>query len=131
MVSKPPPRIEFSWIDYPSDKLTIQAIRTRDPEGWQQELPTFLSAKVWIDRDSLGSLLWLERALAHKAFNNRLGLPDPHPDPDWDRSELIRMLADDYQRYHMTTGIKHTEELVRGIENQAVAQAEKHLGISR
>jgi hypothetical protein len=127
-MSKPPPVINYACLSYPSDRITIQGIRAKYPDGFYQEDPSFFERDQWGDRSDFGMLLTLERMVAHKAFAERLGLPDPHPDEAWSRSELIDMLNDGYKRFHMTSGPQHTEQLVRDLEAQAVAQAEQHLG---
>jgi hypothetical protein len=126
-----PPKIDFSSLTYPSDGLSIKNIRSAHPQGFTQEDPAFFEAAHWGDRADFGGTLLVERRIAHKAFAARLGLPDPYPDEDWSRSELIEMLTESYQTYGIATGSHQTEQLAREIEAQAVTQAEEFLGRTR
>jgi hypothetical protein len=81
------------------------------------------------ERTDFGGLLFLERIAAHKAFAARLGLPDPHD--NWSREELVDILSEEYQEYNVSRGLWHTQMMVRDLEAQAVAQAERYLGKGR
>jgi hypothetical protein len=130
------PAIDFTRLSFPSDDLSIRHLRAveaqfaGDRNGFAQEEPAFFESEGKIA--DVASTLFLERALAHKAFAAALGKPDPHPDDEeLTRSEAIRMLGDCYEGYRLSSGVKHTQELVRDIEAQAVAQAREYHGRAR
>ena len=81
------------------------------------------------DEDLAGSLYIAMRAtesvLIAKAFAAALGKPDPHPDTS--RKSLVASLTDDYRLFGVSSGPKHTEQLVRRLEKAVIAQAHEHL----
>jgi hypothetical protein len=44
---------------------------------------------------------------------------------------MVSGMDSDYQRYGLSSGARQTVELIRGIEGQAVAQAQAILGTGR
>jgi hypothetical protein len=129
-MTKQPPAIDFASLSYPSDRITIEIIRARNPRGFAQEDPNFFHQSVrWGERGDFGGLLFMERIAAHKAFAARLGLPDPHD--NWDHEELVDVLSEEYENYNVSRGLWHTKLMVRDLEAQAVAQAERYLGKGR
>src|SRR5947209_4593333 len=135
-MAKHEPAIDFTRLSFPSDDLSIKhlrAVEAKSPahiNGFAQEDPAFFEREGSIA--DVASILLLERALAHKAFAAALGRPDPHADDEeFTRSEVIRMLGDCYKDYGLSSGSKHTQEMIRNIEAQAVAQAKEHLGKGR
>jgi hypothetical protein len=46
-MTKQPPAIDFACLSYPSDRITIQAIRARNPRGFSQEDPSFFQKAPW------------------------------------------------------------------------------------
>jgi hypothetical protein len=129
---RPKPKFEHERLDYPSDRVTIQMIRASRPLSFEKiESDFFFASHMYGPREGIGCMLSMERQLAHKAFAAAVGEPDPYPDEEESRQELVRMLTDSYKRVGLSSGIKHTEQLVRDIERQAVAQAHKQLGQSR
>lgn len=115
------PPIDFSRLSFPSDKLTVGTIRAKAPRFFQPRVVRFTDVEE--------GLLLTERIVAEKAYAAALKQPDPHP--DWRQDDLTLALMDVYKQFGLTTGIKHTRELKKGIEAAAKAQAQEHLGPRR
>ncbi len=120
------PHIDFSRLVYPTDRLTIGQLRVVEPDLFARD-DVLEFEKTWNDAEPMAGLL-LEREIAHKAFAAALGLPEPHDRES--RDELVEMLGGFYGRFGLSSGPKHTAELVRSIESQAVDQAKQFLGRS-
>lgn len=119
------PPLDVTKIDFPSDKVTVGQMRRLQPESFTQA--NFV--KLRGDEIPIVSAMCLEEMLAQKAYASAAGLPDPYPDDD--RLESIRWLYDEYAQYGLSSGVKHTRELVRGFEKAAVQLAKAALGQSR
>lgn len=117
----PSPQIDYNRLTFPSDALTIGAIRAAEPELFAQLQPTFFQSGC----SNLDALLFSERELARDAFERALGRPKTYQES---RRELIGMLSSIYKFYGLATGGKHTEQLVRAFEETARAQAKEHIG---
>ncbi|WP_337173567.1 hypothetical protein [Paludisphaera sp.] len=129
---RPKPKFEHERLDYPSDRVTIKMIRASKPSAFEKiDSDFFFAEGLYNPRIGIGCMLEQERQIAHRAFAAAVGEPDPYADEDLSRKDLIRMLTDEYKPLGLSSGIKHTEQLVRDIERQAVAQAHKQLGQSR
>jgi hypothetical protein len=119
------PELDYTRLSFPTDALTLKAIRAVLPELFAQETPAFLDGSDI----TVAGLLSVERALAHKAFAVTLGLDDPNPHEN--RNDLIEMMAEEYQRFGLASGLVHTQQLARDIEKQAIDQAKTLLGQGR
>ena len=69
-----------------------------------------------------------EREVAVRAYCAGLGQPLPH-DNDNEAAECL--IRDYVHFYGLARGDHEARELIRRIETQAVAQAERHLGLTR
>jgi hypothetical protein len=140
------PEIDFSRISFPSDRLTIKAVR--DWVGQKYGAKRFDKALIdradhaesdeyknlFTARSGVIDLMAGERELARNAFvaaldgykPRRIGRQDI--DKAGDRRGTRDVLHIDYQRFGLSSGPKQTALLIREIESQAVAQAEEHLG---
>jgi hypothetical protein len=117
-----PPEIDFSQLSFPSDKLTIGAIRAAQPFRFRGDDANFMD---------ISGLITAERWLARKAYAAALGQPDPYGDSDMtDRAGVIAALADEYARLGLSSGAMHTREIVRAFETEAAEQAKQHIGRS-
>lgn len=126
-MTKHEPAIDIARISFPSDRLTVKAIRVAEPN-------LFDHPDVWVRSaagDDSNFLLMLrdERAIAYKAFAKTLGLPARVSSSH--RNDIVHSLAEEYSRLGLSTGPKHTVQLIRDIEAQAIAQAKEHLGKGR
>lgn len=122
---------QLDWIDYtsirfPSDQLTIGAIRRIHPEDFDVDgHPDGLRGE---QPESPGALLeqmiWNERVLArytYEAAKGRYGLLEC--DGPADRQLLIEELSGYYLHFQLASGPQHALQLIRDIEEQARAQA--------
>lgn len=134
--SPEPPKIDLSRIDFPSDRITIKAVRaTRPGSGFDAKVAEYPEGKDAFDE--LVACLSTERELASKAFDAALRGVDPkrigtrdHKSA-WDRQEIISALDSEYRAYGLSSGRQQSIQLIRQIEAQAVAQAKEHLGRGR
>lgn len=111
------PKLDFSKITFPSDRITFRQIRARNPEvSVLHELET-VPAK---DIEAVCNHRW-EVMLVEKAFASTLGRADPHP--EMDREELIEALNDTYPEYGLSSGLHQTKLLVKELERAAISQA--------
>ena len=98
-----PPEIDFSQLSFPSDRLTIGAIRAAQPDRFSGDGADFME---------VAGLVTAERWLARKAYAAALGQPDPYGDSDMtDREGVIEGLADEYANFGLSSGINHTREM--------------------
>jgi hypothetical protein len=111
----PKPHIDLLKIDFPTDRLTIKAIRRRFPEIDADRLNDF-------DDIELDGLLSLERDLARAAFDAVLGRRTVAMS-----GEEEEILAGVYARYGLTSGPNHAEQLIRAFQKAAADQARQHL----
>lgn len=120
--------IEFRTIAFPSDNLTIKALRQAHPDQIDTNpLPTFFTNRNRHDsaEDMLTDLLYSERSIAEMAFYRALGKSPPEPcDVEAFSEELTRL----YIRYGIASGEHHAAQLIRDFESQATAQARGHTG---
>lgn len=128
-VTEDRPQIDFTELDFPSDRLTIRMLRDAKPSGFAQEELRFFEPGGGYE--GLATTLGLERELARRAFDEHVGFIDPERDAHGDRSELIDILSASFERYGLSPGVVATEEMVRRLETAAVAQAKQALGEGR
>jgi hypothetical protein len=112
------PSLDLSKIQLPTDRVTLGAIRRRQPEL----LPSagIASAKRLSDVQ-IFCAADAEIALAQKCFADELGLPDPRPNDDV--GELKELLGAEYKRWDISSGPTHTEQLLRDLVADAQEQA--------
>ncbi|MEW4571315.1 hypothetical protein AB1L88_25865 [Tautonia sp. JC769] len=126
---KDEPKLDHARLTFPSDEMKLgaasYAIKRMHNKSHQPNLDLVHSAF-----DNVYAMMDAERRLAEQAFAKHLGRPDPYADDSCDRDETIRMLAQDYERYGLASGISHTKELARSIEKQAADQAQEYSGKS-
>jgi hypothetical protein len=133
------PQIDFTRIEFPTDKLTIKDLRKTDPEAFDVE-PAKKPGRpdhLWprpLHRMSLDTLLAAtldsERILAEMAFKTALGQPVKITGMG-DREVIFENLGSDYVSLGVAGGEHEAHEMLRGIEAQAVAQARQHGGRPR
>jgi hypothetical protein len=131
------PNIDFTQIAFPSDKLTIKELRKSVPHSFDlpaRERYQRSDRKGFFKRESLenylGGIINTERELAALAFYKALGQENPtyndiNLGPRWEAAEV---LIRDWVKVGLTTGKQHGEQLIRDVESQAVAQAQRYLG---
>jgi hypothetical protein len=114
--------INLSAIHFPSDSLTIGAVRKLHRDKFDGDVnPTFFHElpRSGADR-SIGLMLFIERALARIAFDTALGEPLTEL---LTRDEFVGDLAELYARYGIANGPHHAQQLVRTFEAEATSQA--------
>jgi hypothetical protein len=118
------PRVDFSQIHFPSDNLTIGALRTLHRDGFDSDItPHFFrdNSRMGADR-TVGLILYTERALALSAFNHAVGNATKEAVAGFNRDDFANDLQALYVRYGIASGAHHAEQLIRSFENEAVAQ---------
>jgi len=113
--TKPKPHLDLLKIDFPTDQLTIKAIRQGFPQIDQDKVYDFEDIE-------LPGLLSLERDLAIAAFDAVLGRRTVAMS-----GEEKEMLAEVYVRYGLASGPHHAEQLIRAFEEAAAEQARQHV----
>lgn len=115
-----PPEIDFTRLSFPSDKLTIGAMRAAQPYRFSGDEVSLID---------VAGLLTTERWLARKAYAAALGQSDPYGDCTLtEREGVIQGLADAYVMFGLSSGIKHTREMIKSLETAAAEQAKRHVG---
>lgn len=126
------PEIDVTKIDFPSDELTIKAIRQRWPKSIDKRednpyvdgIPRLLAQPTG---EELFSMLKMERDLATATFNMELGREPPDLSyADFSIKSLAEDLSKLYIEFGLASGQHHADQLIRSIESQAVAQARQH-----
>ena len=111
-------KLDLTKMEFPSDQLTVGAIRRLDPE-------VFASRNHGED-DYLGRLQFFQ-VLAHEmdlavlAFAKAAGAPPP--DLGVSREEFAQQLLIDYEKIGIGSGPASRQALLQKIESDAVAQA--------
>lgn len=113
-----PPALDPSLLSFPTDRITLGAMRAHEPELFTRRA---LQAERQVDIEGI-ALYSHELRLAELAF--ALALGQPIPDADEQRSQNLAVVNDTYQQYGLSSGSNHTEELVRSLEREAAKQAE-------
>jgi hypothetical protein len=111
----PKPHIDLLKVGFPTDRLTIKAIRQRFPRIDAGRLYDF-------DNIELPGMLSLERDLATAAFDAVLGRRTVAMS-----GEEEEMLARVYARYGLASGPQHAGQLIRAFQKAAADQARQHL----
>jgi hypothetical protein len=137
------PQMDFSRISFPSDMLTIKAVREAvarrsGPDRLDLVLLGFDSDEVFEAETGLIDLLTLERQLAKEAFEVAMAGGKPSrpgklsPAKAVERSGVrVPLLASAYQEFGLSHGPRESVQLIRGVESQAAKLAEELLGRSR
>jgi uncharacterized protein YihD (DUF1040 family) len=120
-------KVDYSRFDYPSDRLTIRDIRDHESHRIDINLPNLSTD----DPHSIEHLLFLERCISEYAFSVALGRGRTY-------RELAREggykgyegeLVDEYMFYGLARTTHEAQELIRGIKDQARAQARESQGL--
>ena len=112
----PTAKIDYTSIKFPSDRITVGDIRRENPERFESEVAS--------RTDTLDLVVYLERLLALGAYEKAMGKQgDSIGKTDMNREDCLKELTEYYGTYGVAKGIHHTEQLVRDIETQAVAQS--------
>jgi hypothetical protein len=133
------PVIDFTRITFPSDRLTIKAVRDaigrdRGPNRLDMVLLEPLGSHLFESKTGLADFLALERELARNAFTAALEgyKPARIGRQDLEKAGERRGISDclniKYRQFRLASGPKQSAQLVRDIEKQAVVQAQEHLG---
>ncbi|MDE2508636.1 MAG: hypothetical protein KGM43_15605 [Planctomycetota bacterium] len=128
------PSIDFTRIEFPSDKITVKMIRQAWPDTVDVEREQSWSRaphRRYV-RHSLDAVLGEgvidpERMLAERAFKVALGQP-VKDDLFQSRDELIDSLGSAYLDFGLARGEHEVAALVRRFEAQAEAQARQRSG---
>lgn len=138
-MSETKPEIDFTQIQFPTDRLTIKSLRERFPDVFDVEPPEdrFITLPLrTLPRQSLDTLLTatldFERILAEDVFRKELRLPKMRlPVLGGRRADLIDSLANSYVSLGVARGKHEARQMLRDVEAQAVAQARQHGGRPR
>jgi hypothetical protein len=126
------PEVDVTKIDFPSDGLTIKAIRRRWPESvdarrddpYRHGIPMPFASPVG---ELLHNMLVMERDLAKTTFGLEFGM---EPEIDY-AGDDIKLLSDDLSKLYVEIGIAtgqhHADQIIRSIQSQVVAQARQYL----
>lgn len=137
------PQIDFTRIAFPTDSLTIKALRKNTPHAFDVPPPEKWKHLISDQRSShfslmslddvLSSILDFERLVAEDAFRNELGLKKkaPYPVIGGRKSDLIDSVASDYVSLGIARGKNEAREMIRAVEAQAREQAREHGGRPR
>lgn len=112
-----PPRLDPVPLAFPTDAITIGAIRRNEPG-----LLDLRAHPGHVAANEAFSAHELELVLAERAFAAACGAPDPHPTEN--RSEIVSILSDVYVTFGIASGSKAAKELIRHLEQAAAKQAE-------
>lgn len=115
--------LDLSKINYPSDLLTIKAVRSIGSDIFATDSPLEIERNFGLS--DLASLLHWERALATLSYNSQQSIT-PTNEHGHSLSELRSMLAEQYAVHGICSGQNHANELVKSIESQARSQASNH-----
>jgi len=125
------PVLDHTRLTFPSDGMKLGAFSGRIKEAHTRN-PNLDLEDVESMMLDLYAVMDAERRLAEQAFAQALGRPDPYREaPFSSREELVGSLVTDYERFGIASGPAQVNELVRGIEKQATAQAEEFQGRGR
>jgi hypothetical protein len=119
--------VDFRRLQFPSDKLTIRDIRDHEPDRIDTKLPR-LSTE---DSRSLDKLLYMERFIAWAAFAVSIGRGEDYQyvASFGGYKEFEQELVDVYMFYGLSRTTHEATELIRGIKDQARAQARESQGL--
>ena len=135
------PQIDFTRIEFPSDRLTIKMLRTAWPEGFDVDMPKGIGAYSEeraheYDRRSLDDFLGTgiidaERRLAERAFKMARGQSVDEDRRLKKKDELVGFLSEEYKTSGLARGEHEAAAMLRRIEVQAEAQAREYPGRPR
>jgi len=116
--------IDYTSLQFPSDRLTLLDVRRAHPERFDVEGAERFADPDGVDHLPLNTLLYMERLVARAAFEVALGKSaDLYAERGLVREECLEEMAEMYQMYGLSTGPQHTEQMIRTLESQAAAQA--------
>ena len=130
------PKINFSKLDFPTDKLTIRDLRGKIPYSFDVDPPENFARHLRRDGhydrmdldNAIGNLIDCERLLAELAFRSELGLPELDKSKFSTRAELFDVMPGDYVDLGVAQGDHEAKLLLKSIESQAKEQAREHSG---
>ena len=137
------PAIDFTKVAFPTDKLTIKALRENRPHAFDVEPPAKWKHLISGQRSNqfllmsldtlLGATLDFERILAEEVFRKELDLPKLAKLPviGGRLGDLKDSLASSYVSLGVARGKNEAREMLRDIEAQAQEQARRHGGRPR
>lgn len=123
--------IDWTAIEFPSDRLTLGAIRKQHVDLL---VDADRGAHVQYSQFDTFPMLAAEMDIAAVAYARAAGLPDPfahlHEEVAGMKSRpaMVAVLDNAYQKYGLSSGPQLTEHLVRGIEAAAEKQASEVRG---
>jgi hypothetical protein len=121
MAKEPPPQqLDLSKIDLPSDRITLGKIRRVEPEGFEP-----YTSSEHISPDNIIATVATEILLAKAAYAKARRIDPKEPVDAGERREYILNLNEDYCLYGISTGVKQTTEMIRGMERAAAEQAKQ------
>ena len=126
--------VDFSTIEFPSDRISIKTLRQIHPELFvkgfadehnEDDQPQFFyNDHHGSQLERLAEMLHYERLIAAAAYAKTAGLQLPE---EIEASESVLAAKDDLERHYKQFGIvagpNETQELIRSIERQARALA--------
>jgi hypothetical protein len=127
------PTVDFTQIEFPSDKLTVKMLREAWPDAFDMDRLDELGRAPYrrykrhaIDSILGESMIDLERMVAERAFKVALGQSVDNDSRISDKDDLIDGLAATYTRTGLARGEHEVMAMIRRIEVQAEAQARQH-----
>lgn len=129
------PRIQHVQIDYPTDRLTVKDLRKAFPHSFDvpsnketdpNDLKGIFHGRRGVDI-GFGTMIIRERLFSEIAYKKHLGQALTEDESLVTREDLVDDLSEDYIKLGIAAGEKHAEQLLRHVENQAIAQAQKHI----
>jgi hypothetical protein len=137
-MSESEPKIDFTKIVFPSDKVTVKMVRQAWPGAIDVDRSEPLGRaphRVYL-RHSLDNVLGddlidPERMLAERAFKVARGQSVTNDQRISNKNELIDTVAHSYVRYGLARGKNEAKAMIRQIELQAEAQARQYPGRPR
>jgi hypothetical protein len=132
------PAIDFTQLPFPSDNLTVAALRKAYPYSF--DLPSRIVASKFDTpreygrislEETLGGVIDAERMVASMAFKQAMGLPPTESEAQRSRETLRESLASEYVTLGLAAGEHHADQLIRHIEAEATTQARSHPGHPR
>lgn len=115
-----PPGFDPLQIEFPSDKITLGSIRKREVKQYADGQ---LLAHAETSNIDAFVLHQLEVFFAAKAFAKAAGQPEPFP--EWSSHDLRASIVEGHAEYSLSAGRRASLELLRRIETDAAAQAQR------
>jgi hypothetical protein len=128
------PIINFAAIRFPTDQLTVADLRRIYPQSFDMSVPLGATKRGYGRQsieDTLGDIIDAERVIANLAFKQLLGIPLTVEEEQKTRHDHLDNLASSYIDLKLVSGEHEAMQVVREIERQAVAQAERFHGHPR